>query len=125
VQASFASISTTLPFVKQGRLRALGVTTLSRFALLPDVPTISEAALPGYELINWIGLVAPAQTPRDVIAKLNAEIARWAGDAENQKKMAAVGIVIEPGKPAEFGEMLVKGLSMTGKLMAVIGIKQE
>ena len=125
VQASFASISTTLPFVKQGRLRALGVTTLSRFALLPDVPTISEAALPGYELINWIGLVAPAQTPRDVISKLNAEIARWAGDAENQKKMAAVGIVIEPGKPAEFGEMLVKGLSMTGKLMAVIGIKQE
>jgi tripartite-type tricarboxylate transporter receptor subunit TctC len=125
VQASFASISTTLPFVKQGRLRPLGVTSLTRFPLLPDVPTISEAALPGYELINWIGLVAPAQTPREIISKLNAEIARWAGTAENQQKMAAVGFVIEPGTPAEFAEMLVKGHATTGKLMAAIGIKQE
>ncbi len=125
VQASFASISTTLPFVKQGRLRPLGVTSLTRFSLLPDVPTISEAALPGYELINWIGLVAPAQTPRDVIAKLNAEIARWAGAKENQEKMAAVGFVIEPGKPAEFAEMLAKGYATTGKLMTAIGFKQE
>ena len=125
VQASFASISTTLPFVKQGRLRPLGVTALTRFALLPDVPTISEAALPGYELINWIGLVAPAQTPREVIAKLNSEIARWAADVDNQAKMAAVGFVIEPGTPAEFSDMLVKGYSTTGKLMAAIGIRQE
>jgi len=125
VQASFASISTTLPFVNQGRLRALGVTSLTRFPLLPDVPTISEAALPGYELINWIGLVAPAQTPREVISKLNAEIARWAGAAENQQKLAAVGFVIEPGTPAEFAEMLVKGHATTGKLMAAIGFKQE
>jgi tripartite-type tricarboxylate transporter receptor subunit TctC len=125
VQASFASISTTLPFVKQGRVRALGVTALTRFPLLPDVPTISEAALPGYELINWIGLVAPARTPREIVAKLNAEIARWAGDVENQAKMAAVGFVIEPGTPAEFGEMLVKNHSTTGKLMASIGFTQE
>jgi len=125
VQASFASISTTLPFVKQGRLRPLGVTSLTRFPLLADVPTISEAALPGYELINWIGLVAPAQTPREIISKLNAEIARWAGAAENQQKLAAVGFVLEPGTPAEFAEMLVKGYSTTGKFMAAIGIKQE
>jgi tripartite-type tricarboxylate transporter receptor subunit TctC len=125
VQASFASISTTLPFVKQARLRPLGVTALTRFPLLPDVPTIAEAALPGYELINWIGLVAPAQTPREIVSRLNAEIARWAGDAANQEKMAAVGIVIEPMTPAEFGEMLAKGLATTGKLMASIGFTQE
>ena len=125
VQASFASISTTLPFVQQGRLRPLGVTSLTRFPLLPKVPTIAEAALPGYELINWIGLVAPAQTPREIVAKLNAEIARWAGAPENQQKLAAVGFVIEPGTPAEFAEMLAKGYATTGKLMAAIGFKQE
>ena len=125
VQASFASISTTLPFVQQGRVRALGVTALTRFPLLPDVPTISEAALPGYELINWIGLVAPAQTPREIVAQLNAEIARWAGDVGNQAKMAAVGFVIEPMTPAEFSEMLVRNLATTGKLMTSIGFTQQ
>jgi tripartite-type tricarboxylate transporter receptor subunit TctC len=125
VQASFASISTTLPFVKQGRVRPLGVTALARFPLLPDVPTISEAGLPGYELINWIGLVAPVQTPREIILKLNSEIARWAGETESQGKMAAVGFVIEPMTSAEFAEMLAKGHSTTGKLMAAIGFKQE
>lgn len=125
VQASFASISTTLPFAKQGRVRPLGVTSRTRFPLLPDVPTISEAGLPGYELINWIGLVAPAQTPSDIVSKLNAEIARWAGETENQDKLAAVGFVIAPETPAEFGEMLRTGLSTTGKLLAAIGIKQE
>jgi tripartite-type tricarboxylate transporter receptor subunit TctC len=106
-------------------VRALGVTALTRFALLPDVPTISEAGLPGYELINWIGLVAPAQTPREIVARLNAEIARWAGDVGNQTKMAAVGFVIEPMTPAEFSDMLVRNLATTGKLMISIGFTQQ
>jgi len=125
VSISYPSISTALPFIKQGRVLPLGVTGLTRFSLLPDVPTIAEGGLPGYELINWIGLVAPVQTPRPIIAKLNEELASWARDAENRRKMAAVGFEIEPGTPAEFGEMLIKGHSTTGKLMAALGMNQQ
>lgn len=125
VLASFASISTTLPFVQQGRLHPLGVTALTRFALLPDVPTISEAALPGYELINWVGLVAPARTPPEIVSKLNAEIARWAGDAETQRAMAARGFVVAPISPPQFGELLANGHAQTGKLMRAVGLEQQ
>jgi len=125
VPVSFPSISTALPFVKQGTAIPLGVTARTRFSLFPDVPTIEEAGVSGYELINWIGLVAPAQTPRDIIAKLNEAIAAWARDTENQKKMAAMGFVVEPGTPADFGAMLAKGHAATGKLMTTIGMKQE
>lgn len=125
VSSSFPSISTALPFIKQGTALPLGVTSRTRFSLLPEVPTIAEAALPGYELINWIGLVAPAQTPREIVAKLNEEIAAWARDGENQRKMAALGFVIEPGTPADFGDMLARGYATTGKLMAAVGMKPE
>lgn len=125
VSISYPSISTALPFIKQGRVIPIGVTGLTRFSLLPDVPTIAEGGLPGYELINWIGLVAPAQTPRPIIVRLNEELASWARDADNRRKMAAVGFEIEPGTPAEFGEMLIKGHSTTGKLMAVLGMNQQ
>jgi tripartite-type tricarboxylate transporter receptor subunit TctC len=125
VPVSFPSISTALPFIRQGTAIPLGVTARTRFSLLADVPTIEEAGVPGYEQINWIGLVAPAQTPRDIVAKLNESIAGWARDAGNQKKMAAMGFEIEAGTPAQFGEMLAKGYAATGKLMAAIGMKQE
>jgi tripartite-type tricarboxylate transporter receptor subunit TctC len=125
VQLSFAAISTTLPFVKQGRVRPLAVTTLTRFPLLPEVPTIAESALPGYDLINWVGMVAPPQTPREIIAKLNGEIARWSGNPEAQRKFAQLGFALEPLSPAQFGELLERGHAMTGKLVRMIGIKPE
>lgn len=125
VPVSFPSISTALPFVKRGSAIALGVTARTRFPLLPEVPTIAEAALPGYELINWIGLVAPAQTPRELVARLNEVVAAWARDTETQSKMANLGFVVEPGTPAEFGDLLSKGHATTGKLMAAIGMKPE
>lgn len=125
VPVSFPSISTALPHVKQGTAVPLGVTARTRFSLLPDVPTIAEGALPGYELINWIGLVAPAQTPREIVARLNEEIAAWARHPEIQRKLAALGFEIEAGTPAEFGELVRSGLVQAGKLMAGIGMAPE
>lgn len=125
VPVSFPSISTALPFIRQGTAVALGITAKERFPLLPDVPTLAEAGLPGYELLNWVGLVAPAQTPREVVARLNEEIAAWARDPATQKKMSALGFVVEPGTPAQFGEMIAKGLAQTGRLMNEIGMKPE
>lgn len=125
VQLSFAAVATTLPFIKQGRVYPLAVTTLKRFSLLPEVPTIAEAALPGYEMLNWVGLVAPAQTPQEIISKLNAEISKWALQRENQQKMAALGFDIEAGSPANFADLLARGYAVTGNIVRTVGIQPE
>ena len=76
IQVSFASTPGSIPVVKAGKVRALGVTSARRIAKLPEVPTVAEAALPGYEASVWYGVVAPARTPREVVQRLNTEIAR-------------------------------------------------
>src|SRR4029077_12141803 len=76
VQLMFSSVVAILPHVKAGRLRGLAVTGAKRLASMPELPTISEAGLPGYEASSWYGILAPAGTPRDTVAKLNAELAK-------------------------------------------------
>src|SRR5262249_50375955 len=87
VQLAFPAVSTALPYIKQGRARPLAVTTSKRFPLLPETPTMAEAGLPKYVLLNWLGLVAPARTPADIVRILNAEIVKWGAQGENQEKM--------------------------------------
>lgn len=125
VQMSFSAVSTVLPFVKQGRVHPLAVTTLKRFSVIPDVPTVAEAGLPGYEMVNWVGLVAPAQTPPDIVAKLNAEISVWASQRENQQRQAALGFALEPGSPADFADLLARSHAVAGKLVKSLGIQPE
>src|SRR4030095_1954210 len=72
---STSSMSIVLPLVRSGRLRALGVTTAARIAVLPDTPTIAEAGLPGFEAVQWSGLLAPVATPRDIIVRLHRDVA--------------------------------------------------
>jgi tripartite-type tricarboxylate transporter receptor subunit TctC len=72
------------------------------------MPTLSEAALPGYLLPNWVGLFAPAQTPMEIVMRLNAEISRWQGQPETQK-MPAQGVKLEAGSPAYFGDRVARG----------------
>ena len=125
VQLSFVSIPTGLPFIKNERLRALGVTTSKRTALYPNIPTIAEAALPGYEMPNWVGLMAPAQTPPEVITRLNAEIAKWMTQTDTRQKMLALGVDTGGGSAAAFAETIAKGHLMMGKTIQVSGIKVE
>ncbi len=73
-QASLATVATVLVHVQSGRLRALGVSSAKRSGVLPDVPTIAEAGVPGYEMSPWIGVFVPAATPKDIVSRLNAEI---------------------------------------------------
>jgi tripartite-type tricarboxylate transporter receptor subunit TctC len=123
VQLSFVSIPTGLPFIRNNRLRALGVTTLKRTALYPDVPTIAEAALPGYDMSNWVGLVAPAQTPPDIVTRLNAEIARWMLLPDTQQKMLALGVDAGGGSAASFAETIARGHALMGKTIQASGIR--
>ena len=125
VQLAWISMPTALPFVKQKRLRALGVASAKRSALLPEVPTIAEAALPGYEVPNWVGLLAPAQTPVDIVNRLNTEVTRWQALPETQQKMAAQGVDASGGSPASFGETIARGHALMGGIVKRSGIRLD
>lgn len=125
VQLAWVSTLTALPFVKQKRLRALGVATLKRTPVFADVPTIAEAALPGYEMPNWVGLLAPAQTPPEIIARVNGEIARWLAAPETQQKMLALGVDAEGGTAASFAASLARTHALMGQIIKRSGIKLE
>ena len=92
---------------------------------MPELPTIAEAALPGYELPNWVGLVAPANTPREIIAKLNAVMVKMATDQELAKRMTTAGADMAATTPQAFGEIVAKGYGAMGMLIAVANIKTE
>lgn len=125
VQFSFLSGPAAVPFVSKQQLRLLGVTTLKRSALFPDVPTISEAGVTGYELPNWVGLMAPARTPAPIVTRLNNDITAWMGEADTKKKMLALGVDAAGGPPAVFAEAIASGYALAGKLIETSGIKIE
>ena len=93
VPAIFDAIPSTLPHIKSGRLRALGITTLNRSQLLPDLPTIAESGYPGFEAVGWIGLAAPAKTPAPILDKLNAEVIKFVNQPEGKERLAALAFI--------------------------------
>ncbi len=92
--------------IKSGRLRALAVANPKRIAMLPDVPTFIEAGVPGYDASVWWGLVAPAKTPNDIVAKLSGEMQKALEDAGVKEKLSNLGAVIDPAGPDQFGKFL-------------------
>ncbi|AJG24896.1 tripartite tricarboxylate transporter substrate binding protein [Cupriavidus basilensis] len=99
----FDSISTALPYVRDGRVRALAVTTAKPSEQLPGVPTLAAAGVPGYELTAWFGVVAPANTPAAIVDRLNAEIVASLAQPELAARLASQGTVPFPSTPAQFG----------------------
>jgi tripartite-type tricarboxylate transporter receptor subunit TctC len=124
-KVGFATTITTSPHVRAGKLRALGVGATKRSPVLPDVPTIAEAGIPGYECANWIGIVAPAGTPADIVARLNKEILAIQDTPEAQNHLAAQGAESLRMSPAEFGEFMVKEMAKWERVVKQGGIKAE
>jgi tripartite-type tricarboxylate transporter receptor subunit TctC len=91
VQLMFDNLASSLPNVKAGKLRALAVTTLARSAAVPDLPTIAESGLPGFDLTTWFGLLVPAGTPHDIVVKLNAEIVRALNSNDMRERLEKMG----------------------------------
>ncbi|MFY9695941.1 MAG: tripartite tricarboxylate transporter substrate binding protein [Xanthobacteraceae bacterium] len=124
-QMMFATTSGVMGFLKNGQVRALAVTTLKRTPSLPDVPTMDEAGLPGFEATTWHGLVAPAGTPPAIIAALNKAIAATLNDPDIEHKLANLGIDIGPGTPAQFVAYIKAEIPKWAAVIKASGAKME
>jgi tripartite-type tricarboxylate transporter receptor subunit TctC len=120
-----ASMALLIPHVKTGKLRALGVTTAHRIRALPDVPTIAEAGLPGYESVQWSGLLAPAGTPREIIVLLHREAVSILRAPEARERLANDGAEVVGSSPEEFSAFLRAETVKWAKVAKVAGIQPE
>jgi tripartite-type tricarboxylate transporter receptor subunit TctC len=123
--AQFDNMVTLLPHVRSGKLRALGVSSAARVPVLPEVPTIAESALPGFETGTWYGVVAPAGTPVPVLERLNREIARIVALPDVAERLQAMGLIPAVGPRAVFGEFIRAEIAQYGKLIRSAGIKLD
>jgi len=119
------NLLTALPHVKSGRLRALAVTSAKRNEALPDVPTVAESGLAGYDSTQWYGVLAPAGTPRDIVARLHDEIVRALRDPEVGKRLAADGAEAVGSSPQEFAAFIKSETEKWAKVATAAGIKAE
>jgi tripartite-type tricarboxylate transporter receptor subunit TctC len=125
VQIAIFGIPPVLPHLKNGRLRALGVTGKRRSSELPDVPTVDEAGVPGYEINPWYGLLAPAATPPAIIARLSAEVTRIVRAPEMREKLAAAGAEPGGGTPEDYAAVIRADTVLWTRVIREAGIKVE
>jgi tripartite-type tricarboxylate transporter receptor subunit TctC len=121
----FDTVAAVAPQVKGDKLRALAVTTAKRSSLFPDLPTMAEAGLKGYETSTWGGLLAPAGTPKDVVAKLNAEVGKALADPDVREKLAAAGIEPVGGTPQQFSDFIQAEIARWAKVAKAAGIQPD
>ena len=118
-------VLTSLPHVRSGRIRALAVGDTRRSPQMPDVPTVAEAGVPGFEASSWFGLLAPAGTPREVIARLHAALVKGIGEKETAQRLSSQGMDPVLNTPEQFAERIRSDLPRWGKLIRASGIKAE
>jgi tripartite-type tricarboxylate transporter receptor subunit TctC len=121
----FSPISAALPFVRDGKLVALAVSTAKRSSALPNVPTVAEAGLPGFDYSLWVGLFAPAGTPADVIDKIARDIRTVAQSADVKERFAALGAEPMPMTPTEFKQFVDTEIAESAKVVKAAGIKAQ
>ena len=114
---SFDTITPVLPHIKAGKLRALAVTTNKRSAALPDVPTLDETGLKGFNLGTWFGVLAPAATPKDIVARQSTELARIVNSPEFRKKMDDIGAEPVGNTPEQMARQIAEDTERFAKLV--------
>jgi tripartite-type tricarboxylate transporter receptor subunit TctC len=125
VEMTFSSLIATRPFVQSGRLRALGVTSAERSPALPDVPSIAEAGLPGYEVNVWFGVLFPAGTPMQYVTRMNREIGKILADPEVKTKLTSQGSLPGGGTPEEFAAYIKSEKEKWARVVETAGIRIE
>jgi tripartite-type tricarboxylate transporter receptor subunit TctC len=125
VDLMFNNITSALPDVQNGRLRALAVTGPRRALAAPQVPTVSESGLPGYELISWFGVLAPAGTPADIISRLNREFVRAVNLPDVKERLGSQGAEAAGGTPQQFADHIKSEISKLAKVIKDAGIRAQ
>jgi len=125
VQLSFGTGGTVAPYIKAGKLRALAVTSAQRSSVFPELPTISEAGVPGYEAVQMLGVFAPAKTPSAIIARLNSEIAAATQQREVKERLLGSGVEAASSSPDEFAAVIKRDMAKWSSLIRQTGMRAE
>jgi tripartite-type tricarboxylate transporter receptor subunit TctC len=125
VQLFTASIGTLLPYTRTGKLRGIAVTSLKRTAMAPEFPTLNESGLPGFEVLTWFGILAPARTPADIVNKLNGDILQIVTQPAVRDQLLKMGFEIVPNTPQEFSAFLREEHARWGKIIRDLNLKAE
>jgi tripartite-type tricarboxylate transporter receptor subunit TctC len=124
VQVLFATMSSSIGYLRDGRLRALAVTSATRSPALPDVPTVAEF-VPGYEASGWLGIGAPKGTPAEIIDTLNKAVAAGVADQKFRARLSDLGVVVNPMTPAEFASYIASETEKWAKVVKFANIQPE
>ena len=125
VPMMFTGVSNVVPYMKTGRLRVLAIGSPKRSATLPEVPTVAEAGVPGFDFDSWTGYLVPVGTPRELIVKLHADITRTLAAPEVRDKLVTLGFDLVGGTPEAFATLIRNDIARFGKLIKAAGIKAE
>lgn len=123
VSLSFSVVPPAIPHIKTGRLRALAVSSAARSALLPELPTVAESGLKGYDAFSWYATLVPAGTPQAVINKLNSEIVRSVQAPDVKAKLAGIGLEVKTSSPEEFAQFMINDWKVWEKVIRSLGIR--
>jgi tripartite-type tricarboxylate transporter receptor subunit TctC len=125
IQMMSGDLSTLVPHIRSGRMRALAVTSSRRSGLLPETPTIGESGVPGYEASGWFGVLVPAGTPPNIVQRLNAAMLKGLAAADARERLSAFGGEVAPGTPEQFAAHIRTEAAKWGKLIRALGLKPE
>jgi tripartite-type tricarboxylate transporter receptor subunit TctC len=125
VQIFFDSVTSSMPMVKKGSLKVLGVASPKRLPFAPEIPTMAESGLPGFDAANWFALMAPAGTPKEIVQLLNAQMVKIAAMPDLREKLSAQGIIVESSTPEQMSALVKSDLARWGKLAKQAGVRLD
>ena len=125
VPVMFATVSLALPHIRASRVRALGASSAQRIAAMPELPTLAEAGVRGYDFSTWYGLLAPVGTPRAILQRLNEEAVKILDDADTRERFAADGIEPRKSSPEEFAVFIARDIERWAKVVAATGLRAD
>jgi tripartite-type tricarboxylate transporter receptor subunit TctC len=125
VEMIFSGVPALVPFIQSGRLRAVGIGSLKRFAAIPEVPTFDESGLKGYEATTWFGLMAPIKTPKEIVARWNAEVGKILASADIKTRFANEGLDPMGGSQEQFAKFIRIEIDKYARLVKASGMKPQ